>query len=56
MLPLLLRLRAKTRKMPQLDVPDVEAEEETAKVEDFKRKKKDKELEKKGTEEKKPVA
>ena len=42
--------------MPQLDVPDVEAEEEIAKVEELKRKKKDKELEKKGTKEKGPAA
>ena len=42
--------------MPQLDVPDVEAEEEIAEVEELKRKKKDKELEKKGTKEKGPVA
>ena len=47
----------KKKELPlQVDVPDVEAEEETAEVEDFKRKKKDKELEKIGTKEKKLAA
>ena len=39
-----------------MDVPDVEAEEQLAKVEQLKNKKKDKEPEKKGAMEKEPTA